>query len=263
MSDDTSLWSSLKNNVQKKVEDAIVDPEADKRAKEKAEEIKKKEEEKKEEEVKKKQKEATVATGDPNKFSAKRLFSKIWNQTTSIFKIIFIPFISLMLSMLVANEMIVYTPPIRILFFIVTCALCLLFPFYLGLLSFIYLIKGGYSYYVNHMTDGPKKHIMPTIFALLPITTYKPVSSLGKFFLYPFTYPKSEEDIEKLPSIMDDYWKQLMDSFPGLKQVKNLPMFVEGLKKAEEHIKHLHDPKEISSETNNTEKNVEQKNEVE
>ena len=43
------------------------------------------------------------------------------------------------------------------------------------------------------MTDRPKKDIMPTIFSLLPITLHKATSPLGAFFLYPFSYPKTEK----------------------------------------------------------------------
>jgi hypothetical protein len=38
---------------------------------------------------------------------------------------------------------------------------------------------------------------------LLPITTYAPESSLGKFFYYPFRYPKSVKSETELPKIME------------------------------------------------------------
>jgi len=242
--DNPSLWQSLKNSAYYKVKKAVVNPEANKEAAE----VKKKEEEKKED-LKKSEKfedkkETTEPPSDPNKFSIARLFGKIWNQTTNIFTILLFPFIALMLSMLVANEMIVYSAPVRILFFIFTFFICYFFKFYAIILGLYYIIKGGYSYYVNSMTDGPKRLIMPSIFALLPISTYKPISSVGSFFMYPFTYPKSEKGIKKLDEIMENYRNQLKESFPGLEEVKNIPIFVEDLKKMNERLEHLHDIKE-------------------
>lgn len=91
------------------------------------------------------------------------------------------------------------------------------------------------------MTDRPKKNIMPTIFALLPITTYKPMSSFSSFFMYPFTYPKTEKAALKLPEVMKGYWESLVESFKDFDKIKNLPLFVEDIKNIQYDLSHLHD----------------------
>ena len=258
--DNISLWKSFKNRFQYEVRRAIDKPEANQYAEEAAEasaetsaEAKRKEEQKKSEQFENQQQtDTTVETDTSDGFSIKRLFGKIGNQLQNIVSILFFPLIALVLSMLVANEMIVYNPPIRILFFLFTFLLCIFLRSYMMALSFFYIVKAGYSYYINNMTDGPKRNIMPTIFALLPITTYQPVSSYGSFFIYPFRYPKSEEARNKLPELMKDYENQLEESFPGLSQVQNLPMFVKDLENVKEYITHLHDVKESPTDLNIT-----------
>ena len=195
--DDTSLLSNLKNKLTYKLHNVAYDPNANKFAAERAKKQKEEEEKKKQENADNK----TTDDEDPNKFSFKRVLKKTGNKTLDIIKKAIIPFVALMLAMIVTNELIVYSVPIRIIFFIFTFFICL-FPPAALILGFFYLLKGGYSYYVNHMTDRPKREIMPTIYALLPITTYQPTSSLGSFFLYPFTYPKNEIAAEQLPKTM-------------------------------------------------------------
>jgi hypothetical protein len=90
------------------------------------------------------------------------------------------------------------------------------------------------------MTDRPKQEIMPTIYALLPITTYKPQSSLSAFFLYPFTYPKTDEATIQLPKTMKSYWDDLEKSFKNIDKVKNLPIFAEELKQIQKDLSELH-----------------------
>jgi hypothetical protein len=254
MSDENiSLWTSLKNRVQYEVRNAIDSPEANKRAVElkKKEEIKKSEHfqndnKQKQEGSEKKtdeQKDTTDKSGDPNKFSITRLFSKTWTHLSNNIATYAVPFVALMLSMLVANEAIIYTPPVRILFFVATFVICVMFNAYLAFLAFFYIIKAGYSYYVNNMTDGPKRNIFPTIFAILPITTYEPSGAFTSVLLSPFRYPKSEEKQAKLPELMKDYWNLLLASFPGLDKVKNQPTIAKGLKNIEEQFAHLHDVK--------------------
>ena len=179
--------------------------------------------------------------GDPTKFSALRLAKKVGNQTLDILKKVIFPFIAIMLAMIVANEAIVYSVPIRLIFFIFTLIICLFAKPFCVILGIFYLFKGGYSYYVNHMTDRPKKDIMPTIFALLPITTYKPMSSLGSFLLYPFTYPKTDESSIQLPKIMKAYYGDLEESFKDINKVKNLPLFVNDIKQIQKDLSQLHD----------------------
>ena len=253
--DSGSLFGNLKNKMAYNLHKATYDPNANKFA----------EKQKKDAEEAKKQKDAKAADstdtadkGDPNKFNAKRLATKVGNQTLDILQKIFFPFLALMLSMIITNEMIVYSAPIRIIFFIFTFLICFFMHTTAIILGIFYLLKGGYSYYVNNMTTRPKRNIMPTIFALLPISNYKPLSSFGSFFMYPFTYPKTEKGAIKLPEIMKEYWEDLKTSFASLDEVKNLPIFTERLKTIQEELTHLHDT--ITSENNsgnNSENNSE------
>lgn len=183
-------------------------------------------------------------TSDPNTISPKRIVKKFWRYLTLFIEKAFYPFLAIVLSMYVANEMIVYPAPIRTVFFVLTLIVCLLYsPVALGL-GLFYLAKSGYSYYVNEMTAREKKRIMPTIFAMLPITTYQPEGGLESFFLYPFTYPKSKQDEEELPKIMKEYQDALDASFPYLEKIKGLPFVVEGLELIKKNLDTLHAPKE-------------------
>ena len=195
-------------------------------------------------------------TDDPNTFNANRLFRKIGNQIIRMIKKGFFPVIALILSMYVTNELIVYSAPIRLIFFIFTFLICYHFMPFLILLLGYYLCKSGYQYYLNNLSDGPKTKIMPTIFALLPLTTDMPVSSLGSFFMYPFTYPKNDKDAKKLPIIMNNYMESLKKAFTYFDKVKGLPFVAEGFKKLEASMEHLHDiavkPESVSSSMSST-----------
>jgi hypothetical protein len=155
----------------------------------------------------------------------------------------FYPAIALILSMYVTNEMIMYPYPIRLVFFIFTFLICKNYMTFMVLLAIFYLCKLGYQTFLNYTAnDGaPRIRIMPTIFALLPLTTDIPVSSLGAFFMYPFTYPKNDKDAKQLPIIMNNYMESLKKSFTYYDKVKNLPFVAEGFQKLEENIEHLHD----------------------
>uniref|UniRef100_A0A6C0KS23 Transmembrane protein n=1 Tax=viral metagenome TaxID=1070528 RepID=A0A6C0KS23_9ZZZZ len=192
--------------------------------------------------------------GDPNTFSASRFAKKIWKQFSSGTSTLIVPIVALILSMYVTNEMIVYSVPIRLIFFIFTFFICFTFTPFLVILGGYYLCKWGYQYYLNELSDGPKAKIMPTIFALLPLTTTQPITSLGYFFMYPFTYPKNEKDAKQLPIIMNNYMESLKKAFTYFNKVQNLPFIAEGFKKLSDNIEHLHDiPKvpEKPSETKN------------
>jgi hypothetical protein len=192
-------------------------------------------------------KETTTTTeeqSDPNKFSASRVAKKIGNQTWTAIQKGFIPFLSLMLGMIVANAMIVYPFPIRLIFFIFTVILCNLSSIIAVIIGIFFALKGLYSYYYNNMTDRPKREIMPTIFALLPITTYKPLSPLAAALLYPFTYPKTEQGAQKLPEIMKEYWEDLKNSFAGFDKVKNLPAISTGIEQIQKNMAKMHEVSE-------------------
>ena len=181
------------------------------------------------------------STDDPNTFDINRMIIKTGNMIIRMIKKGFYPFIALILSMYVTNEMIMYSAPIRLIFFIVTFLICYNFMPFLIILVGYYLCKSGYEYYLNQLSDGPKTKIMPTIFALLPLTTDIPDSSLGGFFMYPFTYPKNNKDAKQLPIIMNNYMESLKKSFTYFDKIKNLPFVAEGFQRLESNIEHLHD----------------------
>ena len=233
---DNSFFGNLKNKLRYNLHQAVYDPNANQFADERKEQVQKAEEQKKEAAAAATDKE----TGDPNKFSGSRLAKKIGNQAWGAIQKGFPAFLALMLAMIVTNDLIVYSAPIRIIFFIFTFAICYYAQAAGLLLGFFYLLKGGYSYYYNNMTDRPKREIMPTIFALAPITTYKPMSSLAGFFMYPFTYPKTEISAQRLPVIMKQYWGDLQESFKDLDSVKNLPIFADALKQIQKDLASMH-----------------------
>jgi hypothetical protein len=246
-----SLWENLKNKVKYTAFNAVSDPKANEFVKT---------QQQKSDSIKKSTAETSNTTDSTNSqsstnssgFSTTRLLGKVKDQTVNIIKYSILPFVSLMLAMLVANDLIVYSPPIRILFFIFTIVICMLVWQYSALLSIIYIFKGGYSYYINHMTDKPRKDIVPTIFALLPITTYKPVSRLGSILLYPFTYPKTEKSSEELTQIMSRYVDNLEKSFKAYDTIKNIPIFSKSIQQAKNSIELLHKSNQAVITTNET-----------
>jgi hypothetical protein len=66
------------------------------------------------------------------------------------------------------------------------------------------------------------------------------MSSLAGFFMYPFTYPKTEISAQKLPIIMKQYWGDLQESFKDLDTVKNLPIFADALKSIQKDLASMH-----------------------
>lgn len=250
MATDDSLLTNLKNKVAYKVHSAVYDPKANEFAQQQAQ---KAEEKKKEQQVTTDNIPKQQNNGDPNKFSALRLAKTTGSQVKNILSQIFFPFLSLMLAMIVANEMIVYSPPIRLIFFIFTFLVCYFTKFFAVILGIFYILKGGYSYYYNHMTNKPKKDIMPTIFALLPLTTFKPLSSFVRFFMYPFTYPKTEIGTQKLPEIMKNYYNSLVESFSNFDAVKALPIFSKDIQQIQKDLESMHNIKTIIPSINSKE----------
>lgn len=236
--DNNSVITNLMNKVKYNIHKATYDPEANKFVDEQT--TQPKQDDKPDNKIADTAESNKADTTQPNEFSIMRLFKKIVKQVLDIFTVGFIPFIALMLTMIVTNELIVYSAPIRIIFFIFTFLVCIFIPPFTILLGIYYIFKGGYSYYVNNMTDRPKTEIMPTIYALLPITLYKPLSSFTAALLYPFTYPKTEQAAEQLPKTMDNYWTSLKASFADFDRFKNLDPFAKNIQKIEENLKTLH-----------------------
>lgn len=186
--------------------------------------------------------EDTEEPEDPKEgISVSRILKKTWKYLVLIVQNAFFPVLALILASFVANEMIVFPPPMRFAIFVFVLVLSIVVhPVAFGL-AFYYACKKGYSYYVNDMENGPKRRIMPHLFAMLPLTTYQYEAGFSSFFMYPFTYPKTEEDERELPLIMADYYKSLEASFGYLKKVANLPFFAEGIKKIKSQMEHMHD----------------------
>lgn len=242
--DQLSFLTKIKNNFVYKINNAINDPDANQYAKEKLDKEKEKEEQNKKPQepviTEKYEDPNPTDDGNPDEISFSRIVKKIWNYIKLIFEKGFFPFIAIILAMYVANEMIVYPAPIRVVFFIFVFVLCFLFKHVTILLGFFYLCKSGYDYYINNMAGGEKRRIMPRIYALLPVTTYRSESPLTAFFLSPFQYPKSKKDEEELVKVMEEYNNALTESFSYLDKVKTLPFFVEGLKKISTNFEGMH-----------------------
>lgn len=242
--DQLSFLTKIKNNLAFKINNAINDPDANQYAKEKTDKEKEKEEQNKKSQepviTEKYEDPNPTDDGNPDEISFSRIVKKIWNYIKLIFEKGFFPFIAIILAMYVANEMIVYPAPIRVVFFIFVFVLCFLFKHVTILLGIFYLCKSGYDYYINNMAGGEKRRIMPRIYALLPVTTYKSDSPLTTLFLSPFQYPKSKKDEEELVKVMEEYNNALTESFTYLDKVKTLPFFVEALKKISTNFEGMH-----------------------
>ena len=230
---DDSFLTKLQNKVTYKLNEAVDDPNAKKFAEER------------------KTNQALAAKEAPTPqdqstdtppSTGRRILTKIWNGFTSGIALLLYPVACLVLAMFVANDMIVYAAPVRILFFVFTFLTCYFLSYMFAALLFGYTIKGGYQWYTYHMVGDHTKDIMPTVFTITPTTTYQPTSPLGSFVLAPFWYPQSEKKATVLPDIMRHYWNQLQESFPGLGELKSLPLFATGLQKAQATLGHLHDP---------------------
>jgi chemotaxis protein histidine kinase CheA len=232
----TSIWSNLKNKVTYNVHQATYDPNANQFAQKR--QAAQQAQQQQQQQQQQTQAESTDS-GDPNTFSAKRFLNQINQQIISISKQVVVPFFALIMAMIIANEMIVYSAPIRIIFFIFIFFICFTSPVILTILAVYYILKGGYSYYYNNMTGRPKKIFLPTIFTLLPISKTQPMSTLGRFFMYPFTYPKSERGIEQLREIVDDYGKNLKESFKAIEKLKSEEPFTTNLKFIQDYLNNL------------------------
>lgn len=238
-----SVLDKLKNKVtyrvKKAVDDAVNDPEAAAYAKQKKVEKEQSEESKKQQD----ETEDTFKSKEPTDQSAWGKFKKIMNKVLGrLNKIFFNIVLPLLMASLIANESIMYPVPIRIAFFIFTLMICISSAGALGAITFFYIGKAFYHYYVNVMEKRTVyERIIPTVFSLLPITRFTPLSKTGLFFIYPFRYPKTDKDERELIAIMDEYMNTLKNSFTYLDQLKSIPMFGKGTTNVEELLQHMHD----------------------
>ena len=262
MSDTDSLFTKLKNKVTYRVKTAvdelINDPEANAYAKEHAVEALSTDTPATAADTSKsglsgllsKGKDALPADPEEKKgFSISRIFTQVWNYILMIINAIWYPILVIVLSMVVANEAIMYAAPIRFVFYFVVLILCTLSSIPTGILSFYYLCKAGYGYYVNQMSDGPKQRIMPPIFTLLPLFMNRERPWYARFFLYPFTYPKTPKKLDLLKEVMDTYYQTLNDAFPFAKKLSEQggqEQFKEQYEEAKTYLDELHELSAVS-----------------
>ena len=231
----TSFFSNLKNKIVYKANKAVYEPDANNYAKNKNKDVKEEKKEKKEEEEKEDD------TTDPNKLNIRRIIKNTGKKFSSTISSLFPFFLALMMSMVVTNELIIYSVPIRIILFIVVFGICLFVPIYSIILIVIYALKAMYRLYYNTtVKEEDKQPLLPPIFALLPIKLTQPETKLGRFFMYPFTYPKSEIGAEKLPKIMTKYEKELQSSFKEFDKYKTMPIFSKLIMKIHQYLENLH-----------------------
>jgi hypothetical protein len=240
----TSFLNNLKNNIVYKANIIAYNPDANKYVTKKT---------KQETETQKEQKEQkeNISDNESNTFSIRRLIKTIITKFTETFGSLFIPFMALMVTMLVTNELIIYSIPIRIIFFIITLSLCIFVPTYTILLIIVYSLKALYKLYINTTVPlSDKKPLLPPIFALLPIKLTEPESKLGRILMYPFTYPKSQLGEMQLSNIMKTYENDLQVKFKEFDKYKSMPYFSKLINKIHIYLENMHINKE---ETNNNE----------
>lgn len=240
--EDTSFFKKVKNLISYKinntVDNVLNNPDAEKYAKE--------------QEEKKKKKEETPApvvegadTTGPSSTDPPSTTQQIKDKLPGILSRCFGIFVVLVLSMFVANEMIMYAYPIRLIFFLFTFFMCYTFTTMRVGLTLFYFLKWAYSYYVNNMTERPKIKLLPKIFALLPLTTKTSKISLVQFLLYPFRYPKTEKDRASLPMKEEAYEKELEEScnfYKDIEQdIKKDKEYTSNLEKLNNFLSHMHD----------------------
>lgn len=243
--ENTSFLGNLKNTVKYKVHKAVYNPDANKFAEnQKIIDDKKKKEDDQKKQLEQDKKENATDTTD---LSVGLVLKHTLTQMKSLAVKIVIPFIALLIAMFVTNDMIVFPKPVRLIIFIVVFIFCTILPFYAGIFVIYYLLKIIYAWYKRNVADKNeliKHEYMPTIFTLLPITTSMPCSAFGRFFYYPFNYPKyDKEEYEnggKLKEIMDSYLINLKESFTDFDKYKSNPLFIKLLDKIQDNFKTMH-----------------------
>jgi hypothetical protein len=183
-----------------------------------------------------------VENRDNSKTDVKYILKQVWRNLKRIIRATFFPFLALLFASFVANEMIIYPAPIRLAFFLFTAVICFLSRTILVVVGMFYLCKWGYSYYVNEMSDGPKRLIMPTLFAFLPLTTREYPNRFKNFFARPFQYGErwSKRDARELDTRMELYQASLKDSFPFIEAIKTQEPYQGRLQKIQKNFSELH-----------------------
>jgi len=240
----TSFLGNLKNKIVYKANKFAYDPNANQYAIEKQQEEQQEEQKQQQEQAIKEQQTQNNSTVNQNNSTVnqKGILQKIVKKFRDTFRALFVPFLALMMTMVVVNDMIMYSIPIRVLFFIFTLTLSLFLPIYPIVLAVLYFFKALYGVYINTAKPGPEKvSYLPYIFALLPIKLTEPESKLGRIFMYPFTYPKSERGKIKLEEIMTNYEKSLQANFKEFDKYKSMPIFSKLIQKVHYYLQNMHD----------------------
>ena len=201
----------------------------------------------------------------------KRLVKKAMNKGIQYGSLVLVPFIALVMASFVANDMIVYSKFMRVIFFIFTFFMTYLYSSILiVVLPVYYILRTFYRRYLNsvELQKNPKYEIRKPlkIYAFLPLVQgrypeypeYPDTSSItdrsqknkamilyylkyigcaiANAFTRWFCYDKSEEDKCKLSETQDDYWKSLVDSFADYKTYENQPPYKERIEHAIEAL---------------------------
>jgi len=236
---------------------------------------KQQDEQKAQQEQQEQQDSTTDTDGDPHRFSFVRFFKKIGTamvkQATDWIGIA----MAIFFASIIANEMIVYSVPIRVIFFFFTLFLCLSLTPAVFILSVYYGFTLLYSWYIRYymgdkghceaacdektveptqQTGGAtdpasrtaekpgkcKPSIFPTLFTLLPVTTYRSEYALVRGLLWIFTYPKNDNDVLKLEAKMEEYKELLEKSFSYYNALKTDAVFMPLIEKVDNTLKNMH-----------------------
>jgi hypothetical protein len=193
---------------------------------------------------------------NPDAFNPKNIPKEIWRNAKRYLPMLIKPVICLLLASLVANESIIYPPQVRLAFFIVTLLACLFSSGIMTMLIVFYIGKRIYDYYINEMSENPKRLIMPTLFALLPLMPNdhpnRVINGLSKTMKYGDKYKPGRGHDAEIQERMRMYQEQLDGSFPYLQVIKTKDPFKGRLDKIHTNFEELHKamaPRRILEET--------------
>jgi hypothetical protein len=181
---------------------------------------------------------------NPDAFQPKNIPKQVWRNAKRYLPMLIKPVICLLLASLVANESIVYPPQVRLAFFIVTLVACLLSSGVMTMMIVFYIGKRIYDYYINEMSENPKRLIMPTLFALLPLMPNdhpnRVINGLTKTMKYGDKYKPGRGHDAEIQKRMEMYQEQLDESFPYLQVIKTKDPFKGRLDKIQTNFERLH-----------------------
>jgi len=183
----------------------------------------------------------------------KRIVNKGIDKGMQYGALVIVPFIALVMASFVANDMIIYSKFMRIIFFIFTFLMTYLYnDILVVVLPVYYILRTFYRRYLNSVEQqkDPAYDIRKPlkIYAFLPLFQGMPekpqntiasdpkASRIGYYaqciwwamtypFCYPFCYDKSEKDTCKLSQTCDDEWGFLITSFADYDTYKETPPY--------------------------------------